>query len=484
MSMERYNGELIGMAVDLGLKAGAKEVIARLVEEDSYQIRFSNSSVDVIKRWDRYYLDLFLAKGHPLSLGKKITTLTIQDPDPKKIRASVPGEVKKLDALPSSKLYWGMDKEKHSSYPKVKGSYDTRIRDLPEKAPGLIQDAIQESEEAGAKKVAGVLHFGESRCGLLTGYGNGGEHRSSHCTATIRSFLDSSSSGQSLVVTRDLSGIEDRLTQAGRKAGELAKSSADAKEGREGTYDLIMSPTVGAQIFGSVIGSANPIMMIAGMSCLRGKLNEPVFPKFVSVTDDPLVPNGLNSRPFDAEGTPSKRTELFRDGKFTGMIHNTSSAKLWKLMNWIKLKFRVRPTTTSNSELGQMGMTGTENDPRTLMPSPSNYVFKPGTYTLEEMISGSTRPTIYLTSNWYTRFTSMSEGSFSTVPRDAMFLIDKGEIKRPLRNLRLKGNLLEMAKNVECMGKDVDQIQWWEVSTPTFVPHIKVKNCTFTRART
>ncbi len=481
--MGRFDEELLQMAVDQASKSGAKEVIGELVEEDASQIRFSNSSIDVNKKWDRYYLDLFLSKGRIFSLGRKISTLTIQDPNPKKIKNRVPKEVRKLEGLPKSKLYWGMDDDSHSSYPEVKGLYDGNIEDFSDRAPRLVEKTIRESKEAGAKKVAGVLYFGKRKRGLLTGYGNGGTYKTSHCQATVRSFHESGSSGQRLVVKRDLSDVEKNLSDAGRKAGELAKKSADAREGKEGTYDLIMSPTVGANIFGNLLSGANPIMMIAGMSCLKGKMGERISSEKLSVKDDPLVKGGLNSRPFDAEGTPSKKTSIIQDGEFTGLINNTSSAKLWKFMNWKKLKFWVRPKTTSNSELGQIGMTGTENDPRTLIPQPSNYVFEPGTYSFEEMISSSRRPTIYLTSNWYTRFTNMREGKFSTVPRDAMFLIEDGELKRPLDNLRLKGDLIEMAKNLDIIGKELEQVKWWEVNTPTFIPHIKIRDCKFTRAR-
>ncbi len=481
--MERFDEELLEMAVEEATRSGAKEAIAELVEEDTSQIRFSNSSIDVNKRWDRYHLDLFLSKGRPFSLGRKISTLTIQDPKPKKIRERVPKEVRKLEELPKSKLYWGMDGDSHSSYPKVNDLYDRSIESFYDKAPRLIENTIRESMKAGAKKVAGVLYFGKRKRGLLTSYGNGGTYKTSHCEATVRSFHESGSSGQNLVVRRDLSDIEENLLNAGRKAGELAKKSADANDGKEGTYDLIMNPTVGANIFGNLLIGANPIMWIAGMSCLKGKMGEQISSKKLSVRDDPLVDGGLNSRPFDAEGTPSKRTSIIQDGEFTGLINNTSSAKLWRFMNWKKLKFWVRPKTTSNSKLGQIGMTGTENDPRTLIPKPSNYVFEPGDYSFEEMISSSRRPTIYLTSNWYTRFTNMREGKFSTVPRDAMFLIKEGEIQRPLKNLRLKGDLIEMAKNIEEIGKELKQVKWWEVETPTFIPYIKIKDCKFTRAR-
>lgn len=481
--MERFDEELIKLAVSDGLKSGAKEVIADLVEKDLYQIRFSNSAIDVIKNWNTYHLDLFLSKGHPFSLGRKITTLTIQDPNPKKIERRVPKEVRVLNGLPKSRFYWGMDRENHTSYPKVKGLYDKRVEDLSDRAPELVKKTIEASKRAGAKKVAGVLYFGKTKRGLLTGYGNGGIYRTSHCRATIRSFHGGDSSGQKLVVARDLSNIEDRLLKAGKEAGELAKRAAGAKEGSEGIYDVIMSPTVAANILGNLLAGANPITMITGMSCLKGKMGEKVASDMLSVSDDPTIPGALNSRPFDAEGTPSRRTSIIREGEFVDMIHNTSSAKLWKLINWLKLRFRVRPRTTSNSELGHIGMTGTENDPRTLIPTPSNYVFDTGTHSIEEMISSSHRPTIYLTSNWYTRFTSMQEGEFSTVPRDAAFLINEGEFQGPIRNLRLKGNLLEMAENIQAVGKDPEQVMWWEVNTPTFIPHIKVKDCRFTQAK-
>jgi len=76
----------------------------------------------------------------------------------------------------------------------------------------------------------------------------------------------------------------------------------------------------------------------------------------------------------------------------------------------------------------------------------------------------------------------MKEGIFSTIPRDGMFLIENGEIKKPVRRLRLSDNLLRIYSNISAIGKDVEQIYWWEVSTPTFTPTVKVKDCTITAA--
>ena len=479
---ENFDEELLKVGVETALKAGADEAIAKLIDQKKHQIRFSNSSIDVNKEWSSYYLDVLFTKKSRFSLTGKINTLTIQDPDVKKVKKNVPKHVDLLKHLPKNKLYWGMDDGSYTSYRSL-DIYDDKIEDFHEKAPELVKKTIDSSLQNGADGVSGVLHSENSKIGVLTSYGNGGIYKSSFCRGTVRAFNGRDSSGQDIVVSRKLSNIDKKFERAGRKAGMLAKRGVGAKEGRAGTYDLIMTPTVAANIFGNLLNGTNPIMMVAGMSPLKGKMNEKIGPDELTVTEDPLIQEGLNSRPFDDEGTPSERTELIKNGEFNSLIHNTSTAKLWKFLGIIKLKFFRRPKTTSNSNLTQLGLTGTEENPRTLMPVPSNYRFNTGSYSLDEFISTSSRPTIYLTSNWYTRFTNMSEGEFSTVPRDAMFLVENGEIKKPIRNLRLKGNLLEILKNIDGIGKDPKQIRWWEVNTPTFIPHIKVKDCKFTKAK-
>jgi PmbA protein len=146
----------------------------------------------------------------------------------------------------------------------------------------------------------------------------------------------------------------------------------------------------------------------------------------------------------------------------------------------IKFKFRTKTKSTGNSYLG--GVYSEDLGPRLLAPIPSNYVYDAGDYSLDEIIAECKKPTIYLTSNWYTRFTNFMEGIFSTIPRDGIFMIENGEIQKPVRKLRLTETLLGMLSRIQTIGKDVKQINWWEVNTPTFIPTIKVENCNLTAA--
>jgi len=433
-------------AITVAQKEGATEIIAKMTESPSYQIRFSNSNIDIAKKWDTSVLEVFLA------VGRKITQVDILDPTEKKIVETIERSVALAKKMPDSELYAGMDKETYN-YKKLADLYDKRTENLYEKAPEMVNIAIDAAISTGAKRVAGVLYFGSEKTEVRTGYGAHGTYDSSYYRMTIRSFVDNESSGQDVIVGRDLSLLEKRLTTGGQK------------QGKAGKYDLIMSPTVAANILGQITDGANPVMMLVGMSPLGDHFGEQIGPEGFNVVDDPHIKEGFGSKPFDIEGTPTTKTPIITNGVLVGLIHNTSSALM------------MQAKTTGNSALLDFGAGS-----KILAPEPTNMVFSKGDQSFDEIVADSKKPTIYVTSNWYTRYTNMLEGEFSTIPRDGMFIIEDGEIKRPVRKLRLTDNLLRMSKNIVAVGKDQKQIRWWEVYTPTFISTIKVADCNITAA--
>ncbi len=444
--------------IDLALKEGATEAIAYLTISPNYQIRFSNSNIDIAKKWETSLLEVFLA------VGRKITQVDIQDPTPKKIDETIKRAVAFAKKMPDSELYAGMEKEKHS-YTAIPGLYDKKTDDLYEKAPEMVNLAIDTSISAGAKRVAGALYFGSSKISLRTSHGTDASYDSSFYRMTIRSFVDNESSGQDIVVGRDISKMEKRFVDAGKYAGNLAKMAVGGKQGKAGKYDLIMSPTVGANVLGQITDGANPVMMLIGMSPLSDHFGEQIAPEKFNVIDDAHIGEGLGSRPFDVEGTPTTKTPIIANGILVGVIHNTTSALM------------MQAKTTGSSVFLDFGAGS-----KILAPFASNMVFSTGSQSFDEIVADSKKPTIYVTSNWYTRYTNMLEGEFSTIPRDGMFLIEDGEIKKPVRKLRLSDNLLRMSKNITAIGNDTKQIKRWEVYTPTYIPTVKVADCNITAA--
>ena len=87
-----------------------------------------------------------------------------------------------------------------------------------------------------------------------------------------------------------------------------------------------------------------------------------------------------------------------------------------------------------------------------------------------------------ITNNWYTRYQNMRTGEYSTVPRDAAFKIESGEIKEPIAGLRVSDSISRQLMNIELMSRSREWIRWWEVSTPTLAPAMMVKGVNITRA--
>ena len=445
--------------VDHALKVASAEgeAIVRAREVLEHQIRISNSEIDIFKQWNYTVLDIFVA------IDGRIGTTEIYNPSVKSVDAELTHLTKFVRSLQPTPLFSGLQDEIKPPT-NVDQLYDKRIRDFPEQAPDIVTAALQEAQRAGAKRTAGSFFFDETQNLLGTSSGFNGSYPESSYQITLRSFVEPESSGQGVAVGRTFADIQKHIAQAGQESGEIAKLAIGGKQGKAGVYDLVLHPTVAASVLGSLAETANPLLMMLGMSPLKDKVGEKLAPDSLNIWDDGRIPNGLGSAPFDFEGTPTQRSPLFEKGTLQGVVHSASSARMEKTKS------------TGNCQLVLIGMGS-----RFIVPNSTNLVFSEGDASFEELIEPQ-RPTIYVTSNWYLRYTSQLEGTFSTIPRDGMFLIEKGEIGQPIQKLRIADNLLRMYANIEALGKAIRQVKWWEVDTPTFIPFVRVKDVPMTAA--
>ncbi|MHA1680282.1 MAG: TldD/PmbA family protein [Promethearchaeota archaeon] len=425
-----------------------------------HQLRVYDSDIELFKRWDTTTMDIFV------SIDGRVGCTTIENPTVNSIENKIADFVSFTKGLNPTNLWKGMQKEILPPT-KIDGIYDKRIQAFPERAPELIHTALDEASAAGAKRTAGTLFFDDVSTQIATSYGFNGKYRGSSYELTLRSFMDDPrASGQGISVGRDMTDIEKNFRQAGRESGEIAARSVHGKLGAAGTYDLVLHPTVAASIMCNLMQGANPLLMLMGMSPFLGFLNQKIAVDFLNVWDDGTMPNGLATTPFDFEGTPTQRTPLFENGKLSGIVHSATTAKMYMTRS------------TGNANMMQIMRLA-----KLLVPTPTNIVFEPGDHSLDELLeSSSNRPTIYVTSNWYLRWTNQIEGIFSTIPRDGMFLIEHGEIGQPVQKLRISDNMFRILENIEALGKDIRQVKWWEVDYPTFIPTMRIRDVPMTSA--
>ncbi len=451
----------IATLVDLAISQTEGKVdsaIARLTISTGSQIRFSQSSIDISKRWEAMNLQLLVVRE-----GSKTGFSETPVGNADDVKAAVDDSIEFSKHLPESVFFAGIEESVHE-YTQQDGHYDSKIDGFTEKAPEIINSTIDAAVQEGAKRVAGALMFRKVHYHQKSSFGPEGSSKSTHFDLNVRAFQDELDySGQGLTCGTKPSSSEKEMIGAGHQSGRLSTEAIGATQGEPGVYDLVLSPTVGANVVGYIPGSANPFLVMIGLSPLGDKMGEQVGPEFLTAADDPTVPGGLGSKTVDFEGTLSRRTNIIDKGILKAFLHNTSSGRMFET------------GSTGSSEPVALGQ-----GVRMLLPNPSNIVFNNGDHSLDELLDVS-RPTIYVTCNWYTRWQNYQTGEFSTIPRDAMFLIENGE-RKPIKNVRISDNMLRIFANIDAMGNDRTQVYWWEVETPTIIPSLRIRDCRITAA--
>ncbi len=251
----------------------------------------------------------------------------------------------------------------------------------------------------------------------------------------------------------------------GRRAGEFASLAVSPKQGKAGTYDVVLGP----MIFGSLVSDyarrTSAYMVEAGLSFFQDKVGEPVAsPAFTLVDDATLDTKGRQA--FDEEGVATRPTEIVAEGELQTYLHSTSTAAAHGV-----------ETTGNAHRLESLGNVGFIN------PAPFALSIAPGDYALEEMLEdlGSG---LYLTNTWYHRYRSYMDGEFSTLPRDAMYVVEDGAITGAVKELRLSDNMIRLFRSIEGLTKERRQVEWWlEILFPTLAPSAMVRDVPLTASR-
>jgi PmbA protein len=192
------------------------------------------------------------------------------------------------------------------------------------------------------------------------------------------------------------------------------------------------------------------------MSVFINKLSKRVAPKIVTLKDN-AAPSSMSNRVFDDEGVPTKENVVIDHGVLRTYLHNTSTGKIFKTK------------TTGNAGL--------------VAPGAWNMEIDAGEMDKDELFA-ETKKGLYLTNTWYTRFQNYAKGDFSTIPRDGIFLVEKGEIKQSLKDLRLSDNALTMLGNIAEISKERQHVHWWgEADPPSLSPYVLMKNVHMTKSR-
>ena len=210
----------------------------------------------------------------------------------------------------------------------------------------------------------------------------------------------------------------------GAKAAEGALRFLGAEPIETQTMTIVLGPQAGRSLLYSIAGSLDAESIQRGRSFMVNKKGERIASETVTIYDDPLIPRGMSSRPFDGEGFPSRRLTVIDKGVVLTYLHSSYTAN------------KAKERNTGHSTRGGI--------------SPTNLIPVLGTRTAAELIAE-------VENGLYIEYGSLSPNATTgevSATVDFGFRIENGKITKPVKGAMVGVNFLDMLKNVDAISSD------------------------------
>ncbi|GAB4123636.1 MAG: metalloprotease PmbA [Sideroxydans sp.] len=212
-----------------------------------------------------------------------------------------------------------------------------------------------------------------------------------------------------------------RVQEIGRLAAERTVRRLAARQPPTLKCPVLFEAPVAATLFGHFAAAASGGNLYRGNSFLQGQLGQPVFSALVHVSDDPSLPRGLASSPFDEEGVRTQRREIVQGGVLGGYFLGSYSAR------------KLNMQTTGNAG-------GTHN-----------LIVRPGGEDFAGLLRQMGRGLVV--TELLGHGVNPVTGDYS---RGAVgFWVEHGEIQYPVEEFTIADNLKAMYRNIIAIGNDV-----------------------------
>lgn len=426
----------VAEAVVSALKGLVDEYMVSVSDYRSVMVKLAHGDISVIQSWKDYNVSVYAVRD-----GKIVNASFKASGAVEAARKTV----RLADKLKPSRLYAPLPQASATA----EDSFDKRLMEI---ASGDFEAVIADVGLADVGDVSGMVDSWFIQRVMIGSNGADFESRHTGFNGYFRVFRGKASGEWSFTST----SYEPSLASAAlEKAADLASSCASLPKGSldPGRQRLLLSPMVAGNLFEQVADASLAGSVILGLSFLASaKPGDEVASEkvtLVSSARDKGLP-GFSS--YDDEGLPTGNITVIEKGVFRTLLHNTKTANL------------LGGESTGNAGL--------------VFPRLFNLELAGGSLRSEDDALDALGSGVYATNNWYTRFQNYVEGVFSTVLRDAVFIVRGGRARECVRGqrLRITGSLKGLLKGVEDLGVQQERIQWWEVSTPFRLPLVLVND--------
>ncbi len=304
-----------------------------------------------------------------------------------------------------------------------------------------LEEMARAAEDA-ARAVAGVTNSGGAEAGWSSGEtayatsdGFAGAHRGTSYSFSVSPLAERDGQKE-----RDYDYDTQRFfadlkspEAIGRTAGDRVVARLGARKIESTRAGVVFEQRLAGRMLGPLIGAINGAAVARGVSFLKDKLGERIFPEAFSLTEDPLKPRALASRAFDGEGARVRPRALIDAGVLTTWTLNASAARQLGL------------APTGHATLGHGGPPGI---------GVSNLRVAPGADGFDALLAKAKRGLVV--TDMFSPSLNMNTGDWSVGV--AGFWFEGGAIAHPVSEITVAGNIIDIYARLiagadsECRG--------------------------------
>jgi PmbA protein len=239
----------------------------------------------------------------------------------------------------------------------------------------------------------------------------------------------------------------------GKIAAEKARRSARPTAVDPGDWTVILEPAAFGELLAYLTGHFSAQAYDEGSSFFSHNRGLRFAGENVTIVDDYAHPlhQGM---PFDYEGTATQRVVLVDRGVASGIVTDTTWA----------------------SKLGWENTGHALPAPNAWGPHPRNVVVEAGIKSVEQLIE-ETKRGLLISRFWYIRPVDRRKTIVTGMTRDGTFLIENGELRGGVRNLRFNQSIVEALARAEFSDRLVRTAGY---SYSIVVPAAKIEGFHFT----
>jgi predicted Zn-dependent protease len=296
---------------------------------------------------------------------------------------------------------------------------------------GAALEAAFAAAAAHGTEAHGVWTAAETEVAIASTSGVAASELLTDAFMKVTAIAPGGRSGYAASAAVDSKGI-DGHGLAERAAGKAAFGGLDAEPVQlpPGDYPVVLEPLAVGELL-TWLGhlTLNGLAAAEDRSAFSGRLGQYVAAPRINLSDSPRYPGTL-PRGFDLEGVPKAPRPLIQDGVARGVVHDRRSAAL---------------AGNGAESTGHALAPGGAPDG----PEPTNLVLLGGGGADEAELCRPIERGVYVTRLWYTNAVRPKETLLTGMTRDGTFLIEDGEITRPLADLRLGDRALAVLERAQ-----------------------------------